>query len=203
MKLTTMIFTGTALSMAVSTALADRVHGSAKANFRTDELSIPCVMIEEHSELNDGSFYDIVLERRGKSFNYALSHAEPEDPVLCQRIADLAEYEEDDEMQEPDILVQCEIDVDRNRIKINGKELEEGDYYASVYSGGSVVDSLTMTSIEDEVEFRFDSNEDAIMNGAEPIETDFIVDGEITAEIWMADAVEPTLTSDPIVCLVD
>lgn len=69
-----------ALTIAVSTvatlifqgALADRVKGMAKADFKNDELQVPCVQIEGHSAGADGQFFDIVLKRRGKSFNYEL-----------------------------------------------------------------------------------------------------------------------------------
>ena len=69
-----------AVSMATlmlsQSALADRVKGSAKANFSNDELEVPCVLIEGTDGNGDGRFYDIVLERRGKSFNYEMIFAE-------------------------------------------------------------------------------------------------------------------------------
>ena len=61
------------------TALADSVKGSAKADFSNDELEVPCVLIQGTGGNGDGRFYDIVLERRGKSFNYEMIFAERED----------------------------------------------------------------------------------------------------------------------------
>jgi hypothetical protein len=111
-----LILAGSILAIAADSTLADRVGGSPKANFSTNELTIPCVKIESLSEETEGMFYDIVLARRGNSYNYELSAAEPEDAALCQRIADFAEYEDDDYAEDeegdadnPDILVQCEV----------------------------------------------------------------------------------------------
>lgn len=203
MKTTAMIITGTALSLAVSTAMADKASGTAKANFKTDELSIPCVMIEEHSEAVDGMFYDIVLKRRGKSMNYELMYAEPEDTVLCERIADLAEYEEEDETPTPEILVQCDIVGDRTTIQVNGKNLEEADYLATVYSGENSLEAMAINANSGEVEYTFDTDADAVADGAEPLEADFVVDEEVSADIWMVDATEAVLVSEAVSCMVE
>ena len=49
-----------AVSMATlmlsQSALADRVKGSAKANFSNDELEVPCVLIEGTDGNGDGRF---------------------------------------------------------------------------------------------------------------------------------------------------
>jgi hypothetical protein len=136
--------TGSLFALAAGNVLADRdrVGGSPKANFSTNELTIPCVRIESLSEETEGMYYDIVLVRRGKSYNYELSAAEPEDSALCQRIADFAEYEDDDYAEDgnddedtpdaPDILAQCEVTDTRSKISVKGKDLEAGNYYAVI-----------------------------------------------------------------------
>ena len=95
-----------AVSMATlmlsQSALADRVKGSAKADFSNDELEVPCVLIEGTGGNGDGRFYDIVLERRGKSFNYEMIFAEREDGDMCAEMANYARFIDDDQEDEDD-----------------------------------------------------------------------------------------------------
>lgn len=94
--------TATSIAVAAATLLlaqaaqADRVKGGAKADFSNDELQVPCVQIEGYSAGADGQFFDIVLKRRGKSFNYELSFAEPEDAAVCEELANYAVFIDDD-----------------------------------------------------------------------------------------------------------
>lgn len=83
-----------------STAMADRIKGGAKADFSTNELSIPCVLVSDLSEDTEGQYYDVVLERRGKSMNFELSFAEPEDSALCETISNFAEFHDDDDSED-------------------------------------------------------------------------------------------------------
>lgn len=192
----TLAITGSMLALSVNSALADRVGGSPKADFRTDELSIPCVRIQNLSEATEGMYYDIVLVRRGNSYNYELSAAEPEDSALCERIADFAEYEDDDYEDDedsddgsddsgstPDILAQCETRSDRSKISVKGKNLEAGDYYAVITSGENTLQSMTRTIADDELEFDFDSDPDDVAEGAEAIASDFITGAQVMAAI--------------------
>ena len=170
---------------------AERVGGSPKANFSTDELTIPCVQVQNLSEETEGTFYDIVLKRRGKSWNYELTAAEPEDPVLCQRIADFADFEEDDE---PALLAQCEVEADRSRIKVNGKNLDDDDYHVVASSGEASIESLEQAAVDGEVEFSFDSDSDEVAEGAEAIEADFIVAGAVEVDLFAAGGAAPLLS---------
>lgn len=83
-------------------AQADRVKGSARADFRNDELQVPCVMIEGYGDAVDGQFFDIVLKRRGKSFNYELAFAEPEDAAMCEDAANYATFIDEDDDDDDD-----------------------------------------------------------------------------------------------------
>lgn len=65
--------------MISQTALADRVKGSARADFANGELLVPCVVIDGLGDSADGQYFDIILDQRGNSFNYELIFAEPED----------------------------------------------------------------------------------------------------------------------------
>ena len=50
----------------------ERVGGSARANLGTGELTIPCLQVQPLRNETEGMFYEIVLKRRGKSWNYGL-----------------------------------------------------------------------------------------------------------------------------------
>jgi hypothetical protein len=83
--------------MMSQTAQADRVKGSARADFANDELIVPCVVINGLGGAADGQYFDIILDRRGNSFNYELSFAEPEDTAICEELANYAIFIDDDE----------------------------------------------------------------------------------------------------------
>ena len=150
-------------------ALADRVKGSAKADFANDELEVPYVLIQGTGGNGDGRFYDIVLERRGKSFNYEMIFAEREDATMCEEMAnyatlidddpedddsndDVADDDSDDDDSNDDsgdvanLFASCEVrdqsgDQVRSKIKVKAKDLTSGSYYAIVTSGDNTVQS--------------------------------------------------------------
>jgi len=160
---------------------ADRVGGSARADFGTDELSVPCVQIANfENDAFNNQFFDIILDRRGNSFNYELTFAESEDQAHCQRVADFAAFDDDDfdgAGSGVNILVRCEQRTNRSKISVDGKNLAIGDYSSTVTSGGGSASSPLRSSIGDEVEFDFDSSPDDIAAGATAISADFIQGG--------------------------
>ena len=207
MKRAAIAFTGAMLAVSVNMALADRIGGSPKADFHTDELIIPCVKITGLSDETEDMFFDAVLSRRGKSFNYALIAAEPEDVELCEKIANFAEFEDDDfddDDDTADILVECEVSSDRSEISVEGKNLGAGEYYAVVTSGGNSAESDPQETVDDEVEFDFDSNEDEIAEGAVPVAADFISGDEpqVMGEIFLVGDDE-SLFSETVFCTPD
>ena len=207
--------------MAASTAQADRVKGSARADFGTDELLVPCVLIENHSEEFDGQYLDIVLDRRGKSFNYELTFAEPEDGAMCEEMSNYAIFIDDDSTDDDssdddssdddssdddgddasNLFVSCEVRSDRSKASVNGKNLAAGDYYAVLTSGGNTITSESKNITGDEVEFDFDSDPDDIAEGAEAIESDFIQEDSVTGEIFAA-ATDELVLSETVSCRV-
>jgi len=205
-----------AVSMATlmlsQSALADRVKGSAKANFSNDELEVPCVLIEGTDGNGDGRFYDIVLERRGKSFNYEMIFAEREDGGMCAEMANYARFIDDDPEDEDDsddvanLFASCEVrdqsgDQVRSKIKVKAKDLTSGSYYAIVTSGDVSVQSEAYSTDEDELEIEFDNDADDVLEGAEAIEANFIQDGSVLAEVFAADTDE-LLLSETVSCRV-
>ena len=215
----------TAAIVLSQTAQADRVKGSAKADFNNNELQVPCVQIEGYSEAADGQFFDIVLKRRGKSFNYELTFAEPEDADMRAELANYAvfidEDDDDDEVEDSeddddsdgsdddagatDLFASCEVrhvegEQTRYKAKVKAKNLEAGDYYAVLISGDNTITSETRTISDDEVEFEFDSDADDVAEGAEALEPGFIVDKEVTAELYTA--ADELLLSETVGCLV-
>lgn len=192
-----------AILLAANGAQADQVRGGPKADFINGTLSIPCVRIDNLNENTNGQFFDVVLSRRGNSFNYELSTAEPADPALCQKIAEFAEFEEEDsdEPDEPALFVSCEVSMDSSEVEIEAKNLEAGEYSASILSGDNSLQSMTKEIGGDEVKFHFDSDSDAIADGAEAIETDFIVDGMVTAELLSGEDV--LLSKEDVMCVVE
>ena len=212
MKKTAIAFTGAMLAVSVNMALADRIGGSPKADFHTDELIIPCVKISGLSDATEGTYFDVVLSRRGKSFNYALSAAEPEDEILCEYIANYSEFKDDDfddsdddNTDSADILVECEVSSDRSEISVEAKNLGGGEYYAVVTSGGNSAESDSQEPVDDEVEFDFDSNEEETAEGAVPIAADFITGDEpqVTGEIFLVDGGAEPLLSETVSCSLD
>ena len=210
-------------------ALADRVKGSAKADFSNDELEVPCVLIQGTGGNGDGRFYDIVLERRGKSFNYEMIFAEREDSTMCEEMAnyatfidddpedddsndDVADDDSDDDDSNDDsgdvanLFASCEVrdqsgDQVRSKIKVKAKDLTSGSYYAIVTSGDNTVQSEAYSTDEDELEIEFDNDADDVLEGAEAIEAGFIQDGSVLAEIFAADTDE-LLLSETVNCRI-
>jgi hypothetical protein len=196
--------------IAVSTAQADRVKGSARADFGSDELFVPCVLIENYSDEFDGQYVDLVLDRRGESFNYELTFAEPEDAAMCAEMANYAEFIDDDSTDDDssdddssdddssddssdddstsasDLFVKCEVRSDRSKGSIEGKNLAAGEYYAVLSSGENSITSQTRSNTGDEVEFDFDSDSDDIAEGAEAIDANFIAGNSVLGEIFNA-----------------
>jgi len=199
-------------------AQADDIKGGAKADFASDELIVPCVAIEGYSGAPDGTYFDLVFDRRGKSFNYELKFAEPEDASVCEAINNFALFIDEDEDDEDDsdddgsdgdatnLFASCEVrhvegEQTRSTISVKAKDLAAGDYYAIVMSGDNTTTSETASITDDEVEFEFDSESDDVEAGAEAIEADFIVDKEVNAEFYTA-AGDELLFTETVSCLV-
>lgn len=221
----------TATILMSQAAQADRVKGSARVDFANDELAVPCVMIDGSGSSADGQFFDIILERRGKSFNYELSFAEPEDNAICEELANYAIFIDDDDDDSDDVtdddsddddsddddsdddsddianlFPSCEVrhteaEQTRSKVKVKAKDLVSGDYYAILTSGDNLFQSETQSVSDDEVEFEFDSDEDDILEGAEAIEADFIQGETVTADLVDAATAE-ILLSETVSCLV-
>ncbi|HNP52267.1 MAG TPA: hypothetical protein PKJ85_10800 [Nitrosomonas nitrosa] len=173
---------------------ADRIGGSPRADFSSNELTVPCVLVKNFDDeaIND-QYFDIILERRGNSFNYDLTFAEPEDHTHCQRVANFAVFDDDDfdDNASPgnggtdtsNILVSCEKRSNRSKISVDGKNLVVGNYSSTVTSGDESVSSPVKSSVGDEIEFDYDSAADDIAEGATVISADFIQNGTISAVI--------------------
>ena len=123
-----------------------------------------------------------MLKRRGKSMNYELIAADAEDPVQCQRIADFADFEEDED--EPALLAQCSVTATRSKVSVQSKDLDDGDYYAVVSSGTANVESDVQEAEDGEVEFAFDSDSAAVGLGAEALEATFIKENTVTVKLY-------------------
>jgi hypothetical protein len=209
MKRIAIVFTAAVFAVSVNVALADRIGGSPKADFHTDELIIPCVKVTGLSEATEGTFFDVVLSRRDKSFIYELSTAEPEDDSLCEKIANFSKFEDDDfddlndddNADVADILVECEVRPDRSKISVKGKNLGAGEFYSVVTSGGNSAESDSREPVDGEVEYDFDSNEEDIAEGAVEITADFITgsEPEVKGEIFLIGDSEP-LFSETVIC---
>jgi len=171
---------------------ADRISGVSRADFLSNELTVPCVQVINSDDvaLND-QYFDVILERRGNSFNYELIFAESEDQAHCQRVAEFAAFDDDansDDDTSGDgaakILVSCEKRTNRSRVSVDGKNLASGDYSSIIMSGAGSAISLIKTTVGDEVEFDFDSSADDVAKGAKEISSDFIQNGTVNAEIF-------------------
>ena len=173
---------------------ADRISGVSRADFLSNELTVPCVQVKNSDDaaLND-QFFDVILERRGNSFNYELIFAESEDQAHCQRVAEFAAFDDDAISEDDDgisedgaakILVSCEKRTNRSKVSVDGKNLASGDYSSTITSGAGSATSLIKTTVGDEVEFDFDSSADDVAKGAKEISSDFIQNGTVNAEIF-------------------
>lgn len=212
---TTFKLTALALASTFSYSLAvakDDIGGGPLADFRANELTVPCVEVNNLSGSNaNNKFFDVVLDRRGNSMNFELTYAAPESAALCQRLADIAAFEDDDYSDDNPapgengfgILVRCELSGDRSSISVDAKDLAAGTYVATILSGTNDETSLPLTISGDEVEFDFDSDEDEVDDGAFEIDDNFITSGlKVTAEI-VNDATDKVVYSATGLCLAD
>jgi len=215
-----------ALSIVANPIWADRIGGSSRADFLTDELVIPCVKLKNFSDSNlEGLYFDVRLERRGNSFNYALVEAVQENSDVCRKIAALAAFEDDDYDNSDDddddngfshssgsigngkatrLFVGCEIDDDdddgrESEIELKVLNLAPGDYRARVTSGGNVEHSSVKQASRFETEFKFKSDTDD--SDKTLITADFIQDNTVTGEIL--DMNDVVVLSANAVCKID
>ena len=215
-----------ALSIVANPIWADRIGGSSRADFLTDELVIPCVKLKNFSDSNlEGLYFDVRLERRGNSFNYALVEAVQENSDVCRKIAALAAFEDDDYDNSDDddddngfshssgsigngkatrLFVGCEIDDDdddgrESEIELKVLNLAPGDYRARVTSGGNVEHSSVKQASRFETEFKFKSDTDD--SDKTLITADFIQDSTVTGEIL--DMNDVVVLSANAVCKID
>lgn len=179
-------------TFAWSLAHADKIGGGPRADFRDDKLTVPCVNVDHLSPAIDENYYDIVLDRRGKSYNYELITALPEDTALCERLAAIAAFEDEDYsdgVPAPGangfgILVRCDLTAGRSKVSVDAKNLAAGTYVASIRSGLNTRVSSPRIISGDEIEFDFDSNANSVADGAFQINADFIQnDLKVSAEI--------------------
>lgn len=215
-----------ALSIVANPIWADRIGGSSRADFLTDELVIPCVKLKNFSDSNlEGLYFDVRLERRGNSFNYELVEAVQENSDVCRKIAALAAFEDDDYDNSDDddddngfshssgsigngkatrLFVGCEIDDDdddgrESEIELKVLNLAPGDYRARVTSGGNVEHSSVKQASRFETEFKFKSDTDD--SDKTLITADFIQDNTVTGEIL--DMNDVVVLSANAVCKID
>ena len=114
--------------------------------------------------------FDLIFDRRGKSFNYELKFGEVEDSAVCEDIANYALFVDDDADDtegdpEDNIFASCEVthvaqEQTAASISLKAKELEAGDYYAVVSSGDNTLTAESKTIEEDEVESEEEEEEE-------------------------------------------
>jgi hypothetical protein len=162
----------------------DKIGGAPLADFRVNELRIPCVEVKNLDPNIDGHFFDVILDRRGNSMNFELKFAEVEDPDLCQAIADFAKFHDDDFDDDgaTNILVICERRENRSKVSVSAKNLSAGRYAAEIASGMNTAASPLKNTTGDEVEFDFDSDPGDIAEGATAISPGFI-QGTVSAKV--------------------
>ena len=205
-----------AVCLSFNPAWADKISGVPRADFHSNELTVPCVQVknfDDNTALND-QFFDIILTRRGKSFNYELTFSASESQEHCQRVADFAAFDDDDFDDSSDdenstsgtdglkILASCEKRTSRSKISVNGKNLVSGNYSANVTSGGVTVASEVKASNGDEIEFDFDSSTGDIAKGATAIGADFIAEGILDAQIIDGGSGETVIRVENVVCAI-
>lgn len=228
MKIKRLVF-ALALGIAASPAWADRIGGSPRADFETDELIIPCVKLKNYGKFADddsleGLYFDVRMKRRGNSFNYELMEANQENSDVCRRIAALSAFEDDDFDDSDDIdddsgfsssgpvnggkatrlFVGCEIDNDdddgpESKIELKALNLASGNYRARVTSGDVSVDSPLKPASRFETEFKFKSNTDD--DDKTLIGIDFIQNNSVTGAIL--DENDQVILSANAVCKID
>ena len=95
------------------------------------------------------------------------------------------------------IVIKCEKKGARSKVSVNGANLASGNYKARIISGDNRRTSAPLPTVGDEVEFDFDSRNEA---GATRIPGNFIVGGQVTGKIL--DAQGRTVISDTEQCRV-
>jgi len=136
---------------------ADNIRGTARADFNNDEIQIPCVEIEGYGNELDGQFFDIIMERRGQSFNYELVLAELEDSTVCEDIANYAIFvdhdaeNDDDDSDDDDDTADpvANITLDTEVLDYGEFTVDDGDTSAiavNIYNSGYA--DLEITSSE-------------------------------------------------------
>ncbi len=168
----------------------DQIGGLPLADFRANELRIPCVEVRNLAPSVDGQFFDVILDRRGNSMNFELKFAQVEDPSFCQAMADFAKFHDDDfdDGAGAKLLVVCEKRQNRSKVSVNARNLTAGRYSAQIASDGETANSALKDIEGDEVEFDFDSDPDHIAEGATAIGPDFI-QGTLSAKLLNASGV--------------
>ncbi len=180
---------------------SDKIGGVSLADFRVNELRIPCVEVKNLDPNIDGHFFDVILDRRGNSMNFELKFAEVEDPDLCQAIADFAKFHDDDFDDDgaTNILVICERRENRSKVSVSAKNLSAGRYAAEIASGVNTAASPLKNTTGDEVEFDFDSDPGDIAEGATAISPGFI-QGTVSAKV-LNEAGETVAAVNSVSCL--
>lgn len=184
--------------VATSTSHSDRVSGSARADFSTNELIVPCVLVDNFDGKINGQYFDIVLDKRGDALAYELSFAKPADPAVCETLANFSSFigdgqdslADDDDLSDGEkdnvanLFVNCEVGSDRSKARIDAKNLMAGEYYAILVSGENIATSATKFITGNEVAFAFDSEFDDIREGAEELAAGFIQNKTVTGEVF-------------------
>lgn len=190
----------------------DLIGGGALADFRVNELRIPCVEVRNLDPNVDGQFFDVILDRRGNSMNFELRFAQVEDPSLCQAIASFSRFHDEDFdsasdptsddfglRNSPNLLISCERRQSRSKVSIRAKNLTSGQFLAEIQSNGHIASSPLKSTFGDEVEFKFASDPSDIAEGATAIAPDFL-QGPVSAKIFNQ-AGETVLAADSVSCL--
>jgi hypothetical protein len=163
-----------------------QIGGVPLADFRVNELRIPCVEVRNFDPKVDGQFFDVILDRRGNSMNFELKFAQVEDSIFCQAVANFAKfYDDSDGGKDVKLLVICERRQNRSKVSVKAKSLIAGRYLAQIASDGNTANSALKDTQSDEVEFNFDSDPGDIAEGATAITPDFI-QGTVSAKILNA-----------------
>ncbi len=181
----------------------EKIGGVPLADFQVNELRIPCVEVQNIDPSVDGQFFDVILERRGNSMNFELKFFQTEDPDFCRTAADFSKFHDHDFNDDPGdtkIQVLCERRQNRSKVSVNAKNLLAGQYRAEIHSDGNSASSPFENTVDDEVEFDFDSDPDDIAEGATAIAPDFIQE-TVSAKIVDA-AGQTVLAVNDAACLI-
>jgi len=89
--------------------------------------------------------------------------------------------------QAQSVRVRCESSPDRSKASVDGRDLAPGRYRAVLTSGSHTAESPFDHTVDDEVEFDFDSNREDVQDGATKIGRHFIVDNHVTGTLLDVD----------------